>query len=258
MRARRHPHLESPPFALTATLIAAVVIVFVAAPLLAQDIARDPAARTSALRWGLGVRGGLFEMTNSPDAYDAIFGDPMPRIGAQLELDWQPRWRLAATLDYGQAEGERVLLTDPPRGTGVNEDLRMMPLHLTAAWRLRPFSRWDWYVGAGPSLLDWESESAGASSGSTDPGASIVLGLRRLSEPVTPPGTIAVGPRPGRWHLGGELRWSTFPDALPDAGVARFFDEDDPGGVSLTFVALRRFAGSRRDVVEPLSGYASP
>lgn len=203
----------------------------------AQDLGEPEGVPARRSTWTAGVRGGLFDMTNSADAYDAVYGDLMPRIGGQLELDRWRRLRFALTLDYGQVDGERVLLTDPPRGSGVDAELTMLPVHLTAAWRLRPFSRWDWYLGAGPSLLDWEDESAGESSSGTDFGGSVVLGLRR--QPRAP----AVGARPLGWQLGGELRWSTFPDALPDGGVAGFFDEDDPGGLSLTFVALRRFAG---------------
>jgi len=184
--------------------------------------------------WAAGLRAGVFDMTNSPDAYDAVFGDPMPRLGAQLELDALRRWRFALTLDYGTVDGERVLLTDPPRGTGVDEELTTIPLHLTAAWRFRPGAAWDGYLGAGPSLLDWEDESEGVSEGGTDPGGSIVLGLRRQRPSL--PGER----RPGGWEWGGELRWSAFPGALPDAGVAGFFGEDDPGGLSLTFTALRR------------------
>jgi hypothetical protein len=227
-------------------LLTLVLSVTGGAPLAAQEPEEELAASTPRTRWGLGVRGGLFDMINAPDAYDAVFGEPMPSVGAQLELDRLPRWRFAATLDYGQVEGERVLLTDPPRGTGVEEELRMIPLHVTAAWRLRPLARWDWYVGAGPSLLDWENESAGSSNGSTDTGASVVLGLRRQREPDAAPGTIDVGGRPRGWRWGGELRWSTFPDALPDDGISGFFGEDDPGGVTLTFVAMSPLGGGSR------------
>ena len=215
---------------------ALLLLALAAAPPAAGQPADPPEAppRTPP-SWAAGLRAGLFDMTNSPDAYDAVFGDPMPRLGAQLELDALRRWRFALTLDYGTVDGERVLLTDPPRGTGVDEELTTLPLHLTAAWRFRPRAAWDAYLGAGPSLLDWEDESEGTSEGGTDTGGSVVLGLRR--QRPSPPGVR----RPGGWEWGGELRWSTFPGALPDEGAAGFFDEDDPGGLSLTFVALRRF-----------------
>jgi hypothetical protein len=40
-----------------------------------------------------------------------------------------------------------------------------------------------------------------------------------------------------RWSLGGELRYSSIPDAVGEGGVSAFFDEDDLGGVELAAVA---------------------
>lgn len=214
------------PIRAAALAVLALLAVLAAPPAAAQDDAR--AAERPPTEWSWGLRGGLFEMTNSADSYDAVFGDPMPRLGLQLEADWGARWRFAASVDYGLVEGERVLLTDPPIGTGVDEELTMIPLHLTLAYRFRPAAAWDLYAGLGPSLLDWTDETDFDEEGGTDPGGSVVLGLRRQ-------------PREARWRFGGELRWSTFPGAFPDAGAAGFFDEDDPGGLSLTFLALRRF-----------------
>lgn len=194
-------------------------------PVGAQPPTAAPAATTA---WSWGVRAGLFEMVNSPDAYDAVFGDPMPRIGLQIEADRRSRWRFAASLDIGRVDGERVLLTDPPRSVGIEEELTMIPLHLTAAYRFRPQQAWDLYAGLGPSLLHWTDETDFDSESGTDAGGSVVVGARRQ-------------PPAGRWRFGGELRWSTFPGALPDGGAAGFFGEDDPGGLSLSLLALRRF-----------------
>ena len=217
------PAARRPTSHLTLTLVCACVAI--AFPASAQP---PTAARPAATAWSWGVRAGLFEMVNSADAYDAVFGDPMPRIGLQIETDRWSRWRFAASLDVGRVEGERVLLTDPPRGVGIEEELTMIPLHLTAAYRFRPQKAWDLYAGLGPSLLDWTDETSFDSEGGTDAGGSVVVGARRQ-------------PPVGRWRFGGELRWSTFPGALPDSGVAGFFDEDDPGGLSLSLLALRRF-----------------
>lgn len=219
-----------PTTSLAAVLLAAVPLALAFAPAAAaQPPADEPAAEAPIpTRWSWGLRAGLFEMINSPDAYDAVFGDPMPRLGLQVEADWRARWRFAASADYGFVEGERVLLADPPIGTGIDEELTMVPLHLTAAWRFRPTARWDVYAGGGPSLLHWRDESDLDSESGTEPGGSVVVGLRRQ-------------PARAVWRFGGELRWSTFPGALPEGGAAGFFDEDDPGGLSLTFLALRAF-----------------
>ncbi len=213
--------------ALAATL-AAAALAALAPPARAQPDPGPAAPAHRAVRWAFGLRAGLFDMVDSPDSYDAVFGEPMPRLGAELEVDAGRRWRFDLSLDAGRVEGERVLLTDPPRGTGIGETLTTIPLHLTAAWRFRPAARWDVYAGGGPSFLSWRVSSAGDSASGSDPGGSLVVGLRRQ-------------PAGARWSFGGELRWSTFPGALPDRGVNRYYGEDDPGGAALTFLAVRGF-----------------
>jgi hypothetical protein len=211
-----------------AAVLAAACAAALAPTAAAQPPADPPADPPPPTTWAWGLRAGLFEMVNAADSYDAIFGEPMPRVGVQVEVDWRRRWRFAGSVDLGRVDGERVFLTDPPRGTGIDEELTMVPVHLTAAYRFRPRETWDVYAGLGPSYLSWKDETDFDSESGSDVGGSLVAGVRRQ-------------PPAARWRFGGELRWSTFPGALPDGGVARFFDEDDPGGLSLTFLALRGF-----------------
>ncbi len=187
-------------------------------PAVAQEAAPPPPAV-----WSGGFRLGLFDMVNSADSYDAVYGDPMPQVGGQLERT-RGRLRFALSLDYGIVEGERVFLTSGgPRGIGVDDELTYLPLHLTAAWRFNPQARWEWSAGLGPSFLSWSTDRVSGSG----VGGSAMLGLRRQG---------------ARWDLGGEARWSTFPGAVDtDRGVTAFYDEDDPGGIALTFLALRHF-----------------
>ena len=177
--------------------------------------------------WSAGLRLGLFDMINAADSYDAIYGDPMPQIGGQVERQ-RGHLRYALSLDYGTVSGERVLLTSGgPTGTGVGQDLTLVPLHLTAAWRFNPTARWEWSAGLGPSLLSWSQSGGGDSDSGTQFGASLLLALRRQA---------------ARWDLGAEARWSTFPGAFDtDRGVTAYYDEDDPGGLALTVIALRHF-----------------
>ena len=176
-----------------------------------------------------GVRLGGFEMINAEDSYDAVFDDPMPMLGVQLDWRWRRRWVLEATLDYGEVDGERVFPADPSVGTGIDETLTYVPVHVTASWSFYRADPWELRAGAGPSFLWWEDDSDVDLAGldetedGTELGASAALSLRRAFT---------------AWTLGGELRWSTFPDAVGDAGVTEFFDEDDPGGVSVHLVAL--------------------
>jgi hypothetical protein len=204
---------------LTAALLLALV-----APctVLAQDGGRD---------FRLGFRLGAFEMVNSPDSYDAVYGDPMPLLGVHLEGRVWRRLFLQASLDYGQVDGERVLPSDPPRGTGIDTTLTYIPLHTAASWRLTgpaDAGRWEVRAGLGPSFLSWEDDGGVASADGTEVGGNVVLSVLRLGQ---------------RWHFGGEVRWSTFPDAVGGDGptVTNFFDEDDLGGLSVSFLALRGF-----------------
>jgi hypothetical protein len=129
----------------------------VAVPAAAQPPAEPPpdapAEPPPPTAWSWGLRAGLFEMVNAADSYDAVFGEPMPRLGIQLEADWRRRWRFAASVDVGRVEGERVILTDPPRGTGIDEELTMVPVHLSGAWGFRPRQPWEVYAWRGPAVL---------------------------------------------------------------------------------------------------------
>ncbi|HMB52455.1 MAG TPA: hypothetical protein VKU40_04005 [Thermoanaerobaculia bacterium] len=211
------------------TTLALSLLFALAAPAAAQQQAKPPKTPAS---WSLGLRLGAFDMINSADSYDAVYGDPVFMGGAVTEVQWR-RLRFALSLDYGSVGGERVLLTGgSPRGTGVDQDLTLLPVHLTAFWRFNPGSPWEWSAGLGPSLLMWEDEGPGVSNDGTDTGGSVALALRRTAGGLNAPG----------WEWGGELRWSTFPGALPnEGGVTAFYDEDDPGGIALTFSAIRRF-----------------
>jgi len=219
-----------------AILAAALLAALLAAPAArGQDEPRDdppPAHPRTPVSWAAGVRLGAFDMTNSPDSYDAVYGDPLIFYGASLETQWR-RLRLGLSFDYGTVSGERVLLTGgSTRGTGVGQDLTLTPLHLTAAWRFNPGARWEWSAGLGPSWLSWKDEGGGFSDSGSQAGGSAVVALRRARPGLNAPG----------WEFGGELRWSTFPGALPDdGGVTAFYGEDDPGGLALTFLALHRW-----------------
>jgi hypothetical protein len=197
---------------------ALLVLAFVApGTVLAQDGGSD-------LR--LGFRLGAFEMVNSPDSYDAVYGDPMPLLGVHLEGRVWRRLFLQASLDYGQVDGERVL-----PGVGIDTTLTYIPLHTAASWRLdRPDQGGPWEIraGLGPSFLSWEDDGGVASADGTEVGGNVVLSVLRLGQ---------------RWHFGGEVRWSTFPDAVGGDGptVTNLFDEDDLGGLSVSFLALRGF-----------------
>jgi hypothetical protein len=230
--AMPRPAASRPALAASAAVLALALL---AAPTArAQQPGVDdgaPRPRTPA-SWAAGLRLGAFDMTNAADSYDAVYGDPLILYGLSLETQWR-RLRFGLSVDHGSVSGERVLLTSGgPRGTGVGQDLTLTPIHLTAAWRFNPGARWEWSAGLGPSWLSWKDEGGGDSTSGSEVGGSAVVELRRTRGGLNAPG----------WEWGAELRWSTFPGALPDdGGVTAFYGEDDPGGLALTFAALRRF-----------------
>lgn len=199
----------------------------VAAPASAQ-LPEPPSGERPPRELRAGLRLGAFEMINSPDSYDAVYGDPMVMLGGQLEWQVLPRWVLALTLDYGKVDGEWALPADPPIKTGIDETLTYVPLHLSLAWRVDRGGDWAVHLGAGPSLLLWEADAGISSADGSEVGGHLLVSLRQL--------------RP-RWSFGGELRWSAFPDAASEGGlsITELYGEDDLGGLSLHLVALRRF-----------------
>ncbi len=201
----------------------AVVIALLPVSLAAQEPTAEPPREP--WKWRLGGRLGAFEMINSADSYDAVFGEPMPQLGLALEAEVRGRLLLGLSFDYGRVEGEQVLPSRPPRPTGVDETLTYQPLSLTAAWVFNREARWRFYAGGGATLLFWKDEGASRSADGTDPGAHAVLGLRRAGE---------------GFQWGAELRYSTVPDAIGEAGISRFFGEDDLGGLAVTFVGMWR------------------
>jgi hypothetical protein len=183
-----------------------------------------PAPRTPPPppRLEVALRLGGFEMVNSADSYDAVYGETLPLWGVEAAAVLRGRFLVALAYERGEVDGERVLLTRPPRPTGVATELAYAPLHLTLGAVLRPRRPWQLRVGAGPTLLDWRDASGGESQGGSDLGWHVAAGLRRELDRVT---------------LGGELRFSSIPDAVGEGGVTQFFGEDDLGGLALAVVA---------------------
>lgn len=174
----------------------------------------------------LSGRLGAFDMVNSSDSYDAVFDDPMPQLGVGYELRFDDRWFVEAVLDHGEIDGERVLLTDPPTPTGVEQTLTLTPLHVTVGWAAFRARSWRLLFGVGPTLLRYDLEEESG----TEPGGHGVVRLQREAE---------------RWTVGGEIRYSTIPGVdLGEDSILEFFDEDDLGGVSAHLVVGYRWGGA--------------
>jgi hypothetical protein len=187
---------------------------------LALAVVAAPAAASPS--WHLGVRLGGFEPAAS-ETHDLLYGgDTVVLAGGQVEIRFDRGWFLALSGDHGSVDGE--LVAPAPGGgvlrTGTSTELTLTPVHLTiggAAGR-----SWQFLYGGGPSLLIWEDDNVLFPSDGSDVGLHAVIGVRRDF---------------ARASLGGELRWSTFPDTIgSEGGVSEAIGEDDLGGLALGLV----------------------
>ena len=195
-----------------------------------QDEPPEPPAEEVSfpLEVRLGARLAGFEMLGAADSYDAVFGDTLLLGGADLELRFAPRWLVRLSAAFGEADGEQVLLSDPPIPTGEPVTLTYLPVHLSAGFLLRATDRWRVTTGAGATLLSWETSSQLDTSSGADPGAHVLLGVERTL------------PRLG---VGAELLYSTIPDAVGEGGASEYYGEDDLGGLELAVTVRWRVGG---------------
>jgi hypothetical protein len=188
--------------------------------------------RPAEPEWGLGLRFGAFHMVNSSSSYDAVYGDPLLQIGGQLELRLWDRFLVAVSADWGEVSGRRVILTPSPTPTEIGTTLTYTPAHLTVGWFVLADRPWELYLGVGPSLLSWSQSGVVRGDSGSSTGGHGVAGLRR-----------AMG---STWSLGGDLRWTFFPDAMGEHNVSAYFGEDDMGGLTLQLLAQWRL-GTRAE-----------
>lgn len=220
------PHRLAP--ALAAVLVVGALVL---PPAAAQAPPAEAGEPSFAREMRAGFRFGAFDMLNSSDSYDAVYGDPLPLPGVQVEWLLRPRLLFGVSASYGEVDGERVFPSDPPVSLGIDTTLTYLPVHVTTSWRAdRPAGRdgeWAFWIGAGPTFLKWEDDGGlGETTDGTELGGHVAASLRRVG---------------ARWIFGGELLWSTVPNAAGEAGITKLYDEDDMGGASLTLLALRRF-----------------
>lgn len=207
------------------TLCTVFVSVLLLCPALEAQGTPAPAS-PRPMRWDVGLRLSSLVSINAKDSYDAVFGGAMMRYGAQIEFRPTDHFLLSLAGETGSKTGERVLPTRPPIRTGVAEKLTLTPIHLSVAWIFHPEANVNWYAGLGPTFLNWKDSSAGDSNSGSDTGAHLVGGVRWQSA--------------GRWSVGGEVRYSTVPNAVGNAGITKFYNEDDLGGLSLSLMTLWR------------------
>lgn len=196
----------------------------------------DGNAATAPMHFDIGVRTVSLQEVNASDSYDAVFGgDAMTQFGVQLELTLREHFLIGLVYETGEVDGRQLLSADPIVPSRSEETLTLSPIHLTFGWVFAPTSPVHGFVGVGPTLLDWEDEGE----------AIPEFGIPKRSESGSDVGYhAAAGLRwstfNNRFILGGELRFSSVPDAVGEAGATRLFDEDDLGGTTVALSLLWR------------------
>ena len=173
---------------------------------------------------GYGLIGGMsFAASESFEAVldtssGVIFGG-----GAEVGLPWGGLYFGVGAWRFSE-EGERVFVSGSEVfRLGIPLTIEVTPIEVTGGWRFKNVSpRLVPYVGAGWSSYAYKETSDFAEAGEdVDERYSGFHVLGGAEFKLT------------RWlGVGGELAWSTVPDALGSGGASRAFDETDLGGVS--------------------------
>ncbi len=200
------------------------------APAVAQTPARPAAARQAPayparLQIRPFVSAGTTWFTASK-TFDAVLGsDQGQDFGGGLNLTRGRLWLEIGARQFSKS-GERVFTTGGEVfPLGIDTDITMTPLEVTAGWRFRPLfsGRVRPQLGVGYTRLRYEESAAFAQDGDdvdeTFNGFHVVGGIEvRLH----------------RWvGLGGDVVWTSVADAIGEGGASKAFGEDNLGGTSL-------------------------
>jgi opacity protein-like surface antigen len=177
---------------------------------------------------GIGVRGfasvGNISFT-ARESFDAVLdtsSGPIVGGGAQVLLPWGLYVEVSAA--RFRREGERAFVGPAPNHEvfklGIPLEVTITPLDVTGGWRWRRWDRIVPYGGVGFSSYRYQETSDFA-----DPDENV--DERYSGFHVVAGAEYALL----RWlAVGGELSWSSIPNAIGEAGVSQVFNEDNLGG----------------------------
>lgn len=201
----------------------ACIIAATACALLATPAAAQQADDAVGIRGFATVGNITFQAQDSFDAVLDTHSGPVIGGGAQVLLPWG----IYAEVGAGRfsATGERAFI-GPNREVfplGIPLEIDITPLEITGGWRFRKWSRVVPYGGVGYSSYRYEETSDFSAPGEDINerfGGFHVVGGAEFQT--------------FRWlAVGGEVVWSTIPDAIGEGGVSAAFDEDNLGGTSV-------------------------
>jgi opacity protein-like surface antigen len=167
---------------------------------------------------------GFFNMTNSGNSFDAVYGSSGVIFGGGVKVLHETGIFGKVNLDYLRKSGEKVYITDAGfEKTGVETNIRIVPLTFSTGIQFRMDKNLSPFVGAGIGAYFWSEED----DPRTDFGYHFMGGLDYALNK--------------NFYLEGEFRWNFVPNAIGDRGVSAFFDENDLGGINLFFSLGYRF-----------------
>ena len=163
---------------------------------------------------------------HAQDSFDAVFDrhtGPVFGGGGQVLLQSGVYVEVAASRFTQDGERAFVTATGEVFRLGIPVDLTITPLEITGGWRFRQWRRVVPYGGAGFSSYRYQETSDFA-----DPDENVEA---RVS------GFHIVGGaefQPRRWlAVGGEVAWTSIPNALGSGGVSAALGENNLGGTTV-------------------------
>ena len=188
-------------------------------PLLLATLAAAPA---HAGELAFEAHAGYFGMAASNSASAVFDSTGAPTFGGAARLTF---WRGAFVSVGGRTfsrDGERVFVlapNAPVQKLGFPLSMRTTPLFVSAGYRLRRGSLVVPYVSAGVAITRY-SETSDVAGESFD---EVLTKTGFL-------GTVGVEVGRGTFRVGGEVGYTTVPNAIGFGGVSKVYGEDDIGG----------------------------
>ena len=168
------------------------------------------------------AQGGYGRFT-AEKAFEAVTGSSGgPWFGGGLRYDAAQHYFVEGSVEYYQANGERVFVQDGAvYKLGIENTTRILPLMLTGGLSMRSGGTTA-YVGGGAGAY-FLRESAEFTDDSEDV-KETSLGYRAVAGVVFPLGSAVSG--------GVEFQYNTVPDGL-EGGAAAAFNESNLGGINI-------------------------
>lgn len=163
------------------------------------------------------IRGGFYSPAGWSDSHDVIYdGSGAFILGAEIGYTFNFPLEIALAYDTLSEDGTRVWPDDQGGWESANESVSydLRPITAVARWRFLREQTISPYLGAGFGFVKFEE-----TEGKSESGAGFVL------------------QGGGDWYITKlvklymEVEWTSFPDVIGEAGVSRYYGEDDVGGI---------------------------